>query len=124
MVRSPRKHLVEYGRSSHIQLLGGGEGPVFGHPTRERRSPFPACPSRRGVWRASGKDTAIHAVVKMHVGGSGSGKVNVHQDDMGGWVRVFADRTTNLPDDLPVFLSHALTDWFRQRPQLTMRCVV
>lgn len=42
---------------------------------------------------------------------------------MGGWVRIVAGRQ-NLPDDLPVFLSQALADSFRQRPQLRMRCVV
>lgn len=57
-------------------------------------------------------------------GGNGSGKFNLHQDDMGGWVRVFADKVASVPDDLPVFLSQALSEWFRQRPQLRMRCVV
>ena len=41
---------------------------------------------------------------------------------MGGWVRTVAGRQ-NLPDDLPVYLSQALSDWFRQRPQLRVRCV-
>jgi hypothetical protein len=56
--------------------------------------------------------------------GNGSGKFNVHQQDMGGWVRVFSDELTVVPADLAVFLSHALTEWFRHRPQLTMSCVV
>jgi hypothetical protein len=42
---------------------------------------------------------------------------------MGGWVRIVAGRQ-NLLDDLPVYLSQALSDWFRQRPQVRMRCVV
>lgn len=56
--------------------------------------------------------------------GNGSGKFNVHQQDMGGWVRVFTDPLANVPDDLAFFLSHALTEWFRQRPQLRLRNIV
>src|SRR5262245_15326715 len=59
-----------------------------------------------------------------HPPGNGSGKFNVHQRDMGGWVRVFTDPITAVPADLPVFLCHALTEWFRQRPHLRMRTVV
>jgi hypothetical protein len=55
--------------------------------------------------------------------GNGSGKVNVHQQDMGGWVRVFTDKLAAVPDDLGVYLSHSLTEWFRHRPHLTIRCV-
>jgi hypothetical protein len=29
-----------------------------------------------------------------------------------------------LPEDLAVYLSQALTEWFRQRPHLRMRCVL
>jgi hypothetical protein len=56
--------------------------------------------------------------------GNGSGKFNVMQQDMGGWVRVYTDPQANVPADLPVFLAHALTEWFRQRPQLRIRTVV
>lgn len=56
--------------------------------------------------------------------GNGSGKINVHQDDMGGWGRVHTDKLAIVPDDLGLNLSLALTEWFGQRPQLTMRCVV
>ena len=59
-----------------------------------------------------------------HTSGNGSGKFNVHQLDMGGWVRVFTDPMATVPDDVAVFLSHAMTDWFRQRPHLRMRTVV
>jgi hypothetical protein len=59
-----------------------------------------------------------------HTPGNGSEKFNVHQADMGGWVRVFTDSTATVPEDLAVFLSHALTEWFRQRPHLRMRAVV
>jgi hypothetical protein len=56
--------------------------------------------------------------------GNGSSKVQVHTRDMGGWVRVFTDRPSEEADDLAIFLSHSLTTWFRQRGQLTIRCVV
>jgi hypothetical protein len=56
--------------------------------------------------------------------GNGSGKFNVHSVDMGGWVRVHTDPLANVPPDLGLFLSSALSDWFRARPQLRMRCVV
>jgi hypothetical protein len=59
-----------------------------------------------------------------HTPGNGSSKFPVHQQDMGGWVRVFTDKTATVPDDFPVFLSLALTEWFRQRPQLRLRTVV
>jgi hypothetical protein len=56
--------------------------------------------------------------------GNGSSRFNIHSKDMGGWVRVYPDSTASLPEDLAVYLSHALTQWFRERPQLRMRCVV
>ena len=59
-----------------------------------------------------------------HTPGNGSGKFNVNQADMGGWVRVFTDATATVPEDLAVFLSHALTEWFRQRSQLRLRAVL
>jgi hypothetical protein len=62
--------------------------------------------------------------MKPKQGGNGSSKFPVHQQDMGGWVRIFTDKTTHLPDDFPVYLSLSLTEWFRQRPQLRMKCVV
>jgi hypothetical protein len=62
-------------------------------------------------------------VMKHKSGGNGSGKCEIGQHDMGGWVWVFACRV-NLPNDLPVYLSQALSDFFRQRPHLHMRCVV
>jgi hypothetical protein len=55
--------------------------------------------------------------------GNGSGKVNIHQQDMGGWVRIYADAAAAASDDLMVWLSHSLTEWFRQRPQLRMKTV-
>ena len=56
--------------------------------------------------------------------GNGSGKFRVHQDDLGGWVRVHAEPTAVVPDNLAFFLSRVLADWFRQRPHLRMRTVV
>ena len=55
--------------------------------------------------------------------GNGSSKVVIHTKDMGGWVRFFTDRPSEEADGLPIFLSHSLTRWFRERPQLTIRCV-
>jgi hypothetical protein len=52
--------------------------------------------------------------------GNGSGEVNIHQRDMGGWVRVFTEPGAAAPD-LPIYLSHALTEWFRQHAQFQMR---
>jgi hypothetical protein len=56
--------------------------------------------------------------------GNGSGRFNIHSQDMGGWVRVFTDKVAAVPEDLGLYLSLTLTDWFRQHPHLTMRCVV
>ena len=55
--------------------------------------------------------------------GNGSGKVNSLQSDMGGWVRIHVG-TPDLPDEVGVYLSQTLADWFRQRPHLRMRSVV
>ena len=55
---------------------------------------------------------------------NGSGRFNVHQTDMGGWVRIYTDPATEVPPDLAVYLSHALTEWFRQRSQLRLRAVL
>ena len=59
-----------------------------------------------------------------NIPGNGSGKLNVHQADMGGWVRVFTDPMAALSDDLAIYLSLALTEWFRQRSQLRLRAVL
>jgi hypothetical protein len=55
--------------------------------------------------------------------GNGSGKFEVHGDDMGGWLRVHTD-SREVPDNLAFYLSMALTDWFRNRPHLRMGTVV
>lgn len=57
-------------------------------------------------------------------GGNGSTKFNGHSDDMGGWVQVHTDKLAHVPDELGVYLSLTLTEWFRQRPHLHLRCVV
>jgi hypothetical protein len=62
--------------------------------------------------------------MSKQVPGNGSGKFPVHQQDMGGWVRVYTDAKATVPENLAVYLSHALTEWFRQRPQLRMRTVL
>src|SRR5262249_14549913 len=64
--------------------------------------------------------------------GNGDSGLNIGQTDMGGWVRVYpaagggstAARTADLPDNLPVYLSQTLANWFRQRPHFHLRCVV
>jgi hypothetical protein len=56
--------------------------------------------------------------------GNGSGKFNVLQSDMGGWVRVYTDERASVPEDLAVYLSQTLADWLRQRPQLLLQSVV
>ncbi len=67
--------------------------------------------------------------MNIHGSGNGSGKFHtgkfvVHQQDMGGWVRVFPDAKAVLPEEAAGFLSLALTEWFRQRPHLRMRNVI
>lgn len=60
-----------------------------------------------------------------HRHGNGSGKFDIHTQDMGGWVRVFTDKLpAGIPDDLGVYLSQTLSEWFRQHAGLKMRCVV
>jgi hypothetical protein len=56
--------------------------------------------------------------------GNGSGQFNIHTQDMGGWIRIFTDKLAVVPEDLGLYLSLTLTDWFRQHAGLTMRCVV
>jgi hypothetical protein len=55
--------------------------------------------------------------------GNGSGRFTVHIEDKGGWARAYGDTSAHLPVDFPVYLSMSLTQWFRERPQLRMRCV-
>ena len=62
--------------------------------------------------------------MRQQHGGNGSGRFNVHTADMGGWVRVHTDKLAHVPDDLGTFLSASLTDWFRHRPHLRLKCVV
>jgi hypothetical protein len=57
-------------------------------------------------------------------GGNGASKIPIHQDDVGGWVRVFTDKLGPLPEDFHFYLSATLTEWFRQRPQLLLQAVV
>jgi hypothetical protein len=61
--------------------------------------------------------------MKPSAQGNGSGKFDIDQVDMGGWVRI-CPSGDGLPPDLPLFLSQALTDWFRARPNLRLRCVM
>lgn len=50
--------------------------------------------------------------------------VQVHQVDMGGWLRVFTDAQARDTVELPIYLSFGVTQWFRARPQFRLRCVV
>jgi hypothetical protein len=56
--------------------------------------------------------------------GNGSGKFEISQADMGGWVRVYSSKPGEVRDDLAMYLSQTLTEWFRQRPHLRMRSIV
>ena len=56
--------------------------------------------------------------------GNGSHKLEIHHQDMGGWVRVWLDKKAPFTDDVPTYLSLSLTEWFRQRPQLRLLFVV
>jgi hypothetical protein len=56
--------------------------------------------------------------------GNGSGGITINVRDMGGWARVFASSLDNAPPDLAVYLSDSLTNWFRDRPHLRLRCLV
>jgi hypothetical protein len=55
--------------------------------------------------------------------GNGEGQFKIAQHDLGGWVRVYLEGGEP-PGDLPFYLSHALTDWFRHHAHLRMRLVV
>lgn len=50
-------------------------------------------------------------------------RIGIKQLDMGGWVRVFPGQGEPGPD-LPTYLSHALNNWFRERPHLRLRFVL
>jgi hypothetical protein len=56
--------------------------------------------------------------------GNGSGKINIIQADMGGWIRVFTERLEAAPEDLAVYLSQTVAEWFRERPHLRLLTVV
>ena len=62
--------------------------------------------------------------MKSDLGGNGSPEFTIHVDDMGGWLRVHADKTAQLPDDFAVKLSLSLAQCLRERPQLHLRCIV
>lgn len=57
--------------------------------------------------------------------GNGSGKLDILLTDMGGWVRVFPSKGAGTSQqDLGIYLSQTLTQWFRERPQLRMKAVM
>ena len=45
--------------------------------------------------------------------GNGSSKVAIDNVDKGGWVRVHTDKLSVVPDDFTLYLSDALSEWFR-----------
>jgi hypothetical protein len=96
-----------------ITFLDKGETAVFCPPVNHIPLPDLA------IWRQQGEQPMKH-----QSGGNGSGRFVIHSQDMGGWVRFFADKQANVPDDFGLYLSLTLTDWFRKHPGLTMRCVV
>jgi len=51
------------------------------------------------------------------------GRFEVNQMDMGGWVRVYLARGEPT-GELARFLSHSLTQWMRQFPDLRVRMIV
>jgi hypothetical protein len=56
--------------------------------------------------------------------GNGSGKFEITQSDMGGWIRIFPAKAEDaLREDLALYLSQTLTELFRQKPHLHMKCV-
>jgi hypothetical protein len=56
--------------------------------------------------------------------GNGSGKFEINAMDMCGWVRVSCSNLSHAPDDLPIYLSHSLADWFRSCPNYLLQFVV
>jgi hypothetical protein len=63
-------------------------------------------------------------MTSKRIPGNGSGKFEIYQHDMGGWVRIYIDATAAVPENVASFLSLSLTDWFRKRPHLRMRNVL
>lgn len=53
--------------------------------------------------------------------GNGSGQVQITLTDKGGWLVIYPAQLHSLPHELPIFLSRALEDWFRERPHLRLR---
>jgi hypothetical protein len=95
-----------------ITFLGKGETCVFCPPNSVfKYVPLPDL----AIWGKPKEEE-----MKGH--GNGTGRFEVNTVDMGGWVRVSA--TGPAPDDLPVFLSETLAEWFRQRPQMRLVFVV
>lgn len=50
-------------------------------------------------------------------------RFNITAEDMGGWLRVYLGRGEPA-GELAKFLSHTLTNWFRQRPHLWLRFAI
>jgi hypothetical protein len=55
---------------------------------------------------------------------NGSGKFDIGAHDMGGWVRITPSQSADSAADLPGFLAHRLSEWFREHPHHRLLCVV
>ena len=103
-----------------ITFLEKGETVLFLPPNSLfRYEPLPdmAC------WYPGGKRPDEVDEMKP-TGGNGSSKFTVVHEDMGGWVRVFVPKLPAISDELGLYLSTALANWFRAHPQVRLRCVV
>ncbi len=52
-----------------------------------------------------------------------NGKINVHIENKGGWIRVFLHDDAPA-EDLTPYLSHTLTNWIRKNNQYQIRFVI
>ncbi|HEY7309366.1 MAG TPA: hypothetical protein VH643_08425 [Gemmataceae bacterium] len=51
-------------------------------------------------------------------------RFQIHNMDLGGWIRFFTNSDSLGHPDLPFYLSYALMQWFRANPQYRLRFVV
>lgn len=56
--------------------------------------------------------------------GNGSGQTVVNSREMGGWVRVTLAPKSPMPEDLPLYLAHRLSQWLRGKPHLRLLSVL
>ena len=51
-------------------------------------------------------------------------EVSIHYEERSGWVRIYTDAEFHPHPLLPLYLAGTLTQWFHDRPQFRVRCVV